>query len=131
MKIQDVPQDFDPSYEGKTKLCYATNEQGKIVGVQTRGWEVESAVKGYAWEVINNELSEIRERLAKKEVSPLFYFMRARQMDYKLLAQNMNMFAFRVRWHSRPKVFNRLNDQWLKKYSDCLEISVERLKNGI
>lgn len=131
MRTQDVPQDLDPTYEGKTKLCYATNEKGEIVGVQTRGWEVESTVKGYAWEVINAELADIRERLKRREVSNLYYFMRLRMMDYALLAQNMNMFAWRVRWHTRARVFNKLSDTWLKKYADCLDISVEQLKNGI
>ena len=131
MKIQDVPQDHDPSYEGKTKLCYATDDRGDIVAVSTKGWEVESVVKGYAWEVINDELEEIREKLKRGEVSALYYFMKLRLMDRKLLAQNMRVSVLRVWWHSRTKVFNKLPYKWLVRYSECLDIPVDRLRNGI
>ena len=129
MKIQDVPQDNDPTYEGKTKLCYATDEAGKFVAVQTRGWEVESTVKNYAWEIINNELADLRSKLGRDEISSLRYFMKFRLMDEALLANNMNISRLRLWWHLKPSVFEKMNDRWLKKYSECLDVSIERLKN--
>lgn len=128
MKTTEVPQDQDPSFAGGTKICYAVNAEGKLVPVETTGWDVEAAAKELAWKSINDDLSRCKIRVRQGLASPLEFFMKSRQMDAKLLADNMNMFTLRVRWHLRPKVFRKLNAQWLERYAACLDIPVATLR---
>jgi hypothetical protein len=128
MKIENVPQDHDPTYEGATKLCYALDAQGRFVKARTDGWHVEETVKAVAWQAIEKDLAETRVRVNAGGLSTLTYNMKLRQMDPALLAKNMGMWTWRVKWHLRPRVFAKLNSYWLQKYSNCLEISVDDLK---
>jgi len=61
--------------------------------------------------------------------SPLAWFMTMRQMDARLLAQNLGISTLRVWLHLRPGVFARLSQTWLSRYADCLDISVASLKD--
>ena len=129
MKLKDVPQDNDLSYEGAKKLTYAQDESGKFVATTSNGWHVEETVKSLAWKVIEADLEETRKLLIQNKTSALEYFMKLRQMDPLLLSQNMDISLLRVKWHLRPGVFKRLNPSWIQKYADCLEISVETLRS--
>jgi hypothetical protein len=129
MKVTEVPQDLDPSYEGGKRLCYAVDESGKIVEAHSSGWQVEETVKSLAWKVINQELAATRLRVRAGRASNLEYFMKRRQMDPHMLALNMGISKLRVYWHLRPRVFRNLNEAWLRQYSSCLEIPVEQLRN--
>lgn len=130
MKIREVPQDQDPAYQGGKKVCYAVDEHGKIKKAHTSGWKVEETVKNLAWKEIEKDLEQTVARIKEGRLSPLSYFMKLRQMDPKLLALNMGIFSWRVRWHLRPQVFRRLSETWLRRYADCLDLSVESLRKG-
>lgn len=129
MKVKDVPQDHDPSYEGLTKLCYALDDNGRFVPTATDGWHVEETVKTLAWQVIEKDLAETRALVRSGQASPLAYFMKARQMDPLLLAQNVGTFVWRVKRHLRPQIFQKLNASWLERYARCLEVPVELLRD--
>jgi len=128
MKRTDVPQDKDSTYEGHVKLCYAVDENGRYVPVTTTGWDVEKAVKDVAWLAIERDLETVRAEVAAGRASALKYFMTARQMDAQLLALNMGMWTWRVKWHLRPRVFSRLSDEWVNRYADCLDVEAKRLR---
>jgi hypothetical protein len=129
MKVKDVPQDHDPSYEGLTKLCYALDDNGRFVPTSTDGWHVEETVKSLAWRMIEKDLSQTRALVRAGQASPLLYFMKARLMDQTLLAQNVGISTWRLKWHLRPGVFKKLSEPWLKKYAACLEITVDLLRD--
>ena len=128
MKVREVPQDQSPSYQGGNKVCYAVNDRHQIVKTPTSGWNVEETVKDLAWKVIEDDLERTRSQVREGRLSPLVFFMKMRQMDPKLLALNMGISTWRVRWHLRPRVFPKLSEDWLRRYSDCLEIPVETLR---
>ena len=107
---------------GGKRLCYAVDDQGRYVQAYSSGWSAEQTVKGLAWKAIDAELSVLRERLGGGRISPLRYFMRARQMDLSLLASNMGLWRIRVWWHLRPRVFASLSERWLLAYADCLDV---------
>ena len=129
MKVKDVPQDHDPSYEGLTKLCYALDENGRFVPTATDGWHVEETVKSLAWKVIEKDLADTRAAIRAGRVSALAFFMKARQMDPTLLAQNLGVFAWRVKRHLKPAVFARLSAEWLERYAAVLEVPVALLRD--
>jgi hypothetical protein len=130
VKVKEVPQDQDPTLEGIRKLCYAVNEQGKFEAVQTSGWRPEEIVKSIAWDNIERDLEDTRIKIRAGLKSPLAYHMKVRQMDAKLLAQNMGICSWRVRWHLTPKGFSRLSPELLSRYAQCLDLSVEALRDA-
>ncbi len=129
MRVKDVPQDNDVTYEGEKKLCYALDDEGRFVATTTNGWSVEATVKSLAWKKIEDDLQATSRRLLTGQASTLEYFMKLRQMDPSLLAQNMNISIWRVRWHLRPRVFEKLKPSFLMLYADCLDIPVETLRS--
>lgn len=128
MKTNEVPQDQDPAFEGGKKLCYALGEDGRYVTAQSSGWQVEATVKELAWQVLRADLEATRVRVGTGEASALEYFMKLRQMDTWLLAQNMGISRLRVRWHLRPRRFATLNAKWLARYAECLAVDVAVLR---
>ena len=114
MKVEEVPQDRARSYEGGSKVCYAVDASGKIVKTPTSGWIVEERAMSIAWDAIGSTLDRI---------------MKMRQMDARLLAQNLGTFTLRVGWHLRPGVFARLSQAWLSRYAECLDVPVASLKD--
>ncbi|MGZ3724117.1 MAG: hypothetical protein ACXVA9_14335 [Bdellovibrionales bacterium] len=129
MKIREVPQDQDPSFAGGKKICYAVDSDGKFVQVKTSGWDVEAEAKDLAWKSIDTDVARCGERVRSGQASPLEYFMKFRQMDAKLLADNMGMFAWRVKWHLRPARFRKLSERWLARYAECLDIPAATLRD--
>jgi hypothetical protein len=131
MKIGEIPQDQDPALDGGKKVCYAVDEYGKIKMAQSSGWKVEETVKDLAWKEIENDLEQTLAKIKRGQLSALCYFMKLRQMDPQLLAQNMGISVWRVRWHLRPKVFRRMSEAWLLRYSECLDIPIKTLRKGV
>lgn len=129
MKTREVPQDQDPSFAGGKKICYAVDADGKYVQVKTSGWQVEADAKNLAWKAIEAEVEEARRRVREGVTSPLEYFMKLRQMDAKLLADNMGVWAWRVKWHLRPARFRKLDDPWLARYAECLDVTPSALRS--
>jgi hypothetical protein len=54
--------------------------------------------------------------------------MKARMMTPRLLAQNMGVCAWRVRWHLRPQRFAKLSDAWIARYAACLDMTAQHLQ---
>ena len=129
MKVEEVPQDRARSYEGGSKVCYAVDASGKIVKTPTSGWIVEERAMSIAWDAIGSTLDRIRADVLAGKASPLAWFMKMRQMDARLLAQNLGTFTLRVGWHLRPGVFARLSQAWLSRYAECLDVPVASLKD--
>ena len=129
MRVDEVPQDHARSYEGVSKVCYAVDASGKIVKTPTSGWVVEELAMSIAWDAIGSTLDHLRADVLTGKASPLAWFMSMRQMDARLLAQNLGIFTWRVWWHLRPRVFARLSNAWLSRYADCLDVPVALLKN--
>ena len=127
MKIEEIPQDEDPSYSGQKKLCYAVDSDGRIVQGHSSGWKTEETVKLVAWDVIHKDLEHTRKLIREGRVSALSYFMKLRQMDARLLAQNMQTPVLRIYLHLRPYFYRRLSPAWLARYADCLEVPVREL----
>jgi hypothetical protein len=129
MKTREVPQDMDPSFAGGKKICYAVDADGKYVQVKTSGWAVEAEAKDLAWKSIESGINQCRERVLRGEASALEYFMKLRQMDAQLLAGNMNMFTWRVKWHLRPSRFRKLSARWVERYAQCLDVPASALRD--
>lgn len=129
MKNTDVPQEQVAIYEGHQRACYATDEHGRYVVVESSGWGVEEIVNGQANEEVREHISATLARVRAGEVSLLAYHMARRQMGIGMLAAYSGFSRLRIYWHLRPKVFARLPDKILQRYANALQLSLTEIRS--
>ena len=128
MNKEQVPQDEENLNEGKlAKLYYATDDKGHYVKVNSIGWEPETVAMQQAWDVVNNEVEDARERVIKGKASPLLYYLKKNIMTPGLVASYVGTLSLIVKLHCRPFFFNRLSRKTLEKYAYTFRISVAEL----
>lgn len=129
MRKEEVPQDGDRStYGGGSKLLYAVDESGDVVGVKSAGWNVESEATRTALALIVRQCDDAWRRAKAGETAPLQYFMTYRRMDIALLSQTSGIFQWRIRRHFKPARFQKLGNRTLSRYAEALGLSIETLK---
>ena len=128
MNKEQVPQDEENLNEGKlAKLYYATDDKGHYVKVNSIGWEPETVAMQQAWDVVNNEVDEAREKVIKGEASPILYYLKKNIMTPALVASYVGTLSLIVRLHCRPFFFKRMSRKTLEKYAYTFRISVAEL----
>ena len=128
MNKEQVPQDEENLNEGKlAKLYYATDEKGHYVKVNSIGWEPETVAMQQAWDVVNNEVEEAREKVIKGHASPILYYLKKNIMTHGLVASYVGTLSLIVKLHCRPFFFKRLSKKTLEKYAFTFRITVEEL----
>ena len=128
MKSKDVPQDDANMMEGKWKdPIYTVDENGKYTTSYSLGWDVKNAVMQQAWDNINEKIDLARQTIRDGEASPLIYFIEKNIMDVGLLAKYMGIWKWKVKKHMKPKHFNNLKEEELKKYAEIFNVTVEEL----
>ena len=128
MKKQDIPQDLGPLSKITKEVCYAVDDSGRYTTELSQGWEVKTNALDAAWQDIKERVTAAREKVIKKEASPLLYFMELRLMDVPIVAAYTGFWNWQVRRHMKPEIFGRLSDKKLRKYAETFEVSVEHLK---
>jgi hypothetical protein len=135
MNKEQVPQDEENLNEGKlAKLYYATDEKGHYVKVNSIGWEPETVAMQQAWDVVNGEVEDAREKVLNGKASPLLYHLKKNIMTPSLVASYVGTLSLIVKLHCRPFFFKRLSKKTLEKYAYTFRIDVheftdiERLK---
>jgi hypothetical protein len=131
MKKEDIPQDTGAFGKITPEVQYATDAAGNYSTGLSKGWEVKNSANDAAWQDIEERVRMAKERVLKKEVSPLLYFMELKLMDIKVLAGYTGFWGWQVRRHMRPSVFKKLSDRRLRRYADVFEVQVDDLKNMI
>jgi hypothetical protein len=127
MKKEDVPQD-EGLYGRWHGISYAVDEDGKYALIRSAGWEPANWANRQAWDVVEQEIAGIVEKIGEGRVSPLAYYMARNLMDVKLLSRHAGLAQWRVKRHLRPGVFRRLSPTILERYAKIFKISVEQLK---
>ena len=128
MNKEQVPQDEENLNEGKlAKLYYATDDKGHYVKVNSIGWEPETVAMQQAWDVVNHEVEDAREKVIKGQASPVLYYLKKNIMTPALVASYVGTLSLVVRLHCRPFFFNRLSKKTLEKYAFTFRISVAEL----
>lgn len=127
MDARNVPQDDNAALGGHRKAVYARDADGRIVVVESRGWEVEEIVNQQAVDAFRELAEAARARVLAGTSAPLEYWMYVRRMDPELLAQASGLWRWRVRRHLRPASFARLSPRLLQRYADALGLPVDQL----
>lgn len=126
MRKNEVPQD-EGIAEGLKEVTYAVDDDGSYVLVPSAGWEPKNISNYQAWEVIAGQVAAVRRQVMAGEVSPLAYHMARNQMDATLLAQYMGIMRWRVKRHLRPRSFNKLKPELIRRYAAILKITEAEL----
>ncbi|HMG92186.1 MAG TPA: hypothetical protein VK589_19150 [Chryseolinea sp.] len=128
MNKEQVPQDEENLNEGKlAKLYYATDDKGHYVKVNSIGWEPETVAMQQAWDVVNNDVEDAREKVIKGKASPLLYYLKKNIMTASLVASYVGTLSLIVKLHCRPFFFKRLSKKTLEKYAYTFRITVSEL----
>ena len=128
MEKKDIPMDGSTFGGFSPTRYYVSNENGDIELVLSSGWEPVNIVNDDFWESINEDIAGVLERVKKGELSPLAYHMNKYLMDAKVLAHYVGLPRWRVKQHLKPRVFNSLDDETLKRYASFFKITVEQLR---
>ena len=127
MEKKDVPQDRG-IFGDWHAICYVTDEDGHYVRSTSSGWEPTNIANGIAWESINAELADVLDKVRKKSLSPLAYYMRKNLMDVKMVSQYTGFSAWKVKRHLKYDIFRRLNEKALMTYAGLFNITLEQLR---
>ena len=131
MKKEAVPQDQGALGKITKEVCYATDAEGKYTTQLSEGWDVKTSALDVAWQDIGERVAAAKEKVTNKEASPLLYFMELKLMDIKVVAAYTGFWAWQIRRHLRPSVFQKLSDRRLRRYAEVFEVSVSDLKSMI
>jgi hypothetical protein len=126
MEKKDVPQDKG-IYGQWHGINYAVDEDGKYVLAPSAGWEPANWANRQAWDLVEQEIAGILEKVKENKLSPLAYHMARNLMDVKMLSQYTGIARWRVKRHLKPRAFRRLNPALLERYAKVLKINVEQL----
>jgi hypothetical protein len=129
MKKEDVPQDVSALGKLTTEVCYATDDSGKYVATQSRGWDVKITALDKAWEDIDGRIAAAKQKVLDGTASPLLFFIELNIMDINLLADYTGFWKWQIKRHLKPEVFKTLPEKKMQKYADVFNISVDDLKN--
>ncbi|MFO7760467.1 MAG: hypothetical protein ACQES8_06505 [Thermodesulfobacteriota bacterium] len=128
MKKEEVPQESGIT-GGISEIRYAVNAGGGYELTPSKGWDAVNVVNRQAWEVIEKESAEARDKVEKGQSSPLLYYMIVNQMDAALLARYCGLSRWRVKLHLKPVFFNKLKPGILQRYAAVFSVTTEQLAN--
>jgi len=117
----------------KENNTFGTNQEHKLYYYfDGKEWVEKLEVNESAARIIMSnqaeELEPIRNRVLAGQLSPLAYHIESKNFTVALLASYTGIAKWRVKRHLKPKKFNQLNEEILKKYASAFGISVEELK---
>ncbi|MEO6302689.1 MAG: hypothetical protein ABIP51_05920 [Bacteroidia bacterium] len=128
MKKEDIPQDESALNKITKELCYATDSSGNYVTALSSGWEVKATALNIAWQDIDKRILDVKQKVLKKEASPLLYFMELRLMDMIILSAYTGFWQWQIKRHMKPEIFEKLSQKKLEKYAKAFNVSVTELK---
>lgn len=126
MKKEDVPQD-EGIYGRWHGISYAVGEDGKYALIRSAGWEPANWANRQAWDLVEQEIAEVLDKVREDKLSPLAYHMTRNLMDVRLLSRHIGIARWRVKRHLRPDVFRRLDSAILERYARIFKMNVEQL----
>lgn len=129
MKKEDVPQDLSSLGKITKEVCYATDDSGKYVTELSNGWNIKITALDATWQDIEGRIVAAREKVLKKEASPLLFFMERGLMDIGILAGYTGFWKWQIKRHLKPAVFKNLPDNKLRRYAEVFNVSVDDFKN--
>ncbi len=128
MKSKDVPQDDANMMQGKFREpVYSLDKDGNYTTVKSVGWNPKNEVMQEAWDVANEKIEDVKQKVIAGKLSPIAYYLEKNLMDVSLLAKYMGLWKWTVKKHLKPKNFKKLSNEVLEKYAEVFDITKEEL----
>lgn len=118
----------DERYGQSRELSYSYDKTGNYEKTVGFHGEPDRVIIQQAWDHFNERITEAKEKVLAGKVSPIVYYMEKNLVDTLSLSMLAGISIWRVKWHFRPRVFNRLKTKTLEKYASAFNITVEELK---
>ncbi len=128
MKKEEIPQDLGALGKITGEVVYAVDETGKYGTALSNGWEVKSSALEVAWKDVEERIEVAKQKVLRKEASPILFFMELRVMDIPIVSAYTGFWKWTVKKHLKYSVFEKLSDKTLAKYAGLFEVSVADLK---
>jgi hypothetical protein len=77
---------------------------------------------------LSQELEPVRNQVLANQLSPLAYHIQSNLFSISLLSSYTGIAKRHIKKHLKPKNFNQLDEETLKKYATAFGISVEEFK---
>jgi hypothetical protein len=90
-------------------------------------WEVNEDAARMLMDNHIQELEPVRNQVHANELSPLAYHIESKLFNINILSSYTGFSKRHIKKHLKPKNFNQLDEESLKKYADAFGISVEEL----
>jgi hypothetical protein len=82
-----------------------------------------------SWDVAQERVDQVKEKIRHGEVSPLAYFMEKNLMEIPMLSDYSGFPKRKVKKHLTPSGFSKLDRAALEKYAYAFNVKVEELLN--
>jgi hypothetical protein len=128
MKKEEIPQDLGALGKITGEVVYAVDESGKYSTALSNGWEVKSSALDVAWKDVEQRIETAKQKVIRREASPILFFMELRVMDIPIVAAYTGFWKWQVKRHLKYHIFERLSAARLAKYAQLFEVSTEELK---
>ena len=129
MKKEEVPQDLGALGKITGEICYAVDDTGKYTTTLSNGWEIKTSALDVAWKDVQERIEMAKQKVEKREASPILFFMELRVMDIPIVAAYTGFWKWQMKKHLKYDVFEKLSDSKLAKYASLFEVSAEELKS--
>lgn len=129
MKKEDIPQDDGALGRIAKEVTYVVDEQGQYTTAQSSGWDVKTEALNIAWNDVEKNIEEAKQKVIRGEASPILYFMEKKIMDPGILASYTGYWKWSIKKHLKPEGFKKLSEEKLKKYAAIFDITLAELKN--
>jgi hypothetical protein len=119
----------DLIYRNNRELFYSFDSKsgfGKKVGYQ---YGANQEIIRQSWEVAQERLEEVKQRINAGLSSPIAYHMERCLMELPMLAAYMELPKWRVRRHLKPSVYKRLPEKIRQKYASVFGVGIHELDN--
>lgn len=122
----------NPVYKNKDygqyrEMLYSSYKEGNFEKEVGYHGEADRVILQQAWDLFKERIEDARQRVLAGKVSPVVYYMEKNLLDTLGLSMVAGISLFRVKWHFRPKAFQRLSKKTLEKYAKAFNISIEQL----
>ena len=117
--------------DGIQTISYVADQQGNQELVSGAVWQPVNIVNRQAWQEIDRDIEQAKEKVASGRASCLYYYMIANQMNPGLLAQYTRQSRWRVHVHLIPFFFSRLKTSSLNRYAQLFQVLPDDLIQGV
>ena len=129
MKKEEIPQDAGALNKLTREVCYAVDNTGHYTTELSTGWEVKASALDVAWEDIHHRIENARQKVLRREASPILFFMEYRLMDIGIVAAYTGFWKWTIKRHLHPTIFDRLPEKKLKRYAVAFNVTIDSLKS--